>query len=37
MDEPLSRKVAKYAKVAKERKDFAFAFLRGLAILCELF
>jgi hypothetical protein len=28
MDRPVSRKGAKYAKVAKKRNDFAFAFLR---------
>jgi hypothetical protein len=36
-DKPVSRKAAKYAKVAKERKDFTFAFPRALATLCELF
>jgi hypothetical protein len=32
-----SRKGAKHAKVAKQRKDFGFAFLCALATLRELF
>jgi len=36
-DKPVSRKDAKYAKAAKERKDFHIAFLRALATLRELF
>jgi hypothetical protein len=35
MDKPVSRRGAKYAKVAKERKDFAFAFLCAFAALRE--
>ncbi len=34
-DKPVSRKDAKCAKAAKERKDFHFAFLRGFATLRE--
>jgi hypothetical protein len=37
MNKPVSRKGAKHAKVAKERKDFRFAFLCGFATLRELF
>jgi len=36
-DKAVSRKVAKYAKGAKQRKDFAFALLRAFATLRELF
>jgi len=36
-DKPVSRKDAKYAKAAKERRDFHFAFLRDFANLRELF
>jgi hypothetical protein len=37
MDRPVSRKGAKYAKIAKQRRDFAFAFRRAFAALHELF
>ena len=36
-DKAVSRKVARYAKGAKQRKDFAFALLRAFATLRELF
>jgi 16S rRNA G527 N7-methylase RsmG len=36
-DKAVSRKVAKYAKGANQRKDFAFALLRAFATLRELF
>jgi hypothetical protein len=32
-----TQSAAKYAKVAKQRKDFDLAFLRDFAILRELF
>jgi hypothetical protein len=37
MEKRVSRKVAKYAKVAKQQKEFAFAFLCASATLRELF
>jgi hypothetical protein len=37
MDKAISRKGAKYAKVAKQGKHFASAFLRAFATLRELF
>jgi hypothetical protein len=36
-DKPVSRKAAKYAKFAKESKDFSFALLCALAPWRELF
>jgi len=36
-ERPISRKGAKHRKVAKQRKNFAFAFLRAFATLRELF
>jgi hypothetical protein len=37
MERPLSRQGAECAKVAKQRKEFAFAFLRTSATWHELF
>jgi hypothetical protein len=37
MDKAVSRKAAKYAMVAKQRKGLAFALLRAFAALRELF
>ncbi len=34
-ERPISRKGAKHAKPAEERKNFRFAFLRGLATMRE--